>query len=141
MLLLLALQMQSSSRPPPKKTRSKTRSIFVQCGFDLGSILPPQRTSKTIIEDEAEIRGDVIVFTPKFHAELAPIESAYREVAKVLREQNVVGTSRDGFFYAVYITSESDDLRHFFLRVGDAQKISCKDKQIHKLIELIHRVH
>ena len=25
--------------------------------------------------------SDIIIFTPKFHAELAPIESAYREVA------------------------------------------------------------
>jgi len=28
------------------------------------------------------------------HPELAPIESAYREVAKTLRETNTVGTSR-----------------------------------------------
>ena len=35
--------------------------------------------------------SDIIIFTPKFHAELAPIESAYREVAKVLREQMLLG--------------------------------------------------
>ena len=52
------------------------------------------RTAKTIVEDEAEARGDVIIFCPKFHPELSPIESAYREVAKVLREENVVGSSR-----------------------------------------------
>ena len=67
-----------------------------------GQMLPIlfKRTSNTIIEDEAAKRGDIIIFTAKFNAELAPIESAYREVAKVLREQNVVGTSRGAIFFS-----------------------------------------
>ena len=52
------------------------------------------RNAKTIVEEEAEARGDVIIFCPKFHPELSPIESAYREVAKKLRETNLVGVSR-----------------------------------------------
>ena len=52
------------------------------------------RNAKTMVEEQAEARGDVIIFCPKFHPELSPIESAYREVAKKLRIDNVVGLSR-----------------------------------------------
>ena len=67
-----------------------------------------KRTSNTIIEDEAAKRGDIIIFTAKFNAELAPIESAYREVAKVLREQNVVGTSRGAIIFSNFMMKKKE---------------------------------
>ena len=40
-----------------------------------------------------ESLGGMVLFTPKFHPELAPVESCYRDVSKTVRTANVVGTS------------------------------------------------
>ena len=61
---------------------------------ELGYTTLKLRTAPCLIEEEAEKRGDVIVFCPKFHPELSPIESAYRDVAKTLRQENIVGSSK-----------------------------------------------
>ena len=62
-----------------------------------------------MIEEEAEKRGDIIVFCPKFHPELSPIESAYRDVAKTLRQENIVGSSKG---YAMKMHNDDDNRRH-----------------------------
>ncbi|KAF4747320.1 hypothetical protein FOZ63_020934, partial [Perkinsus olseni] len=64
---------------------------------------------KTILEEQAAERGDVVIFGVKFHPELAPIEAAYRSVAKTLRISNTSGSSK-GFKDRVEGAQESGDL-------------------------------
>lgn len=51
------------------------------------------KAEKSILEKEAEERGDIIIFCVKFHPELNPIESVYRDISKYMRENNKVGTT------------------------------------------------
>ena len=48
---------------------------------------------KSVLEKEAEERGDQIVFCVKFHPELNPIESVYRNISQYMRQHNKVGTT------------------------------------------------
>ena len=48
---------------------------------------------KTVLEKEAEERGDIILFCVKFHPELNAIESIYRDISRFMRENNVVGST------------------------------------------------
>ena len=50
---------------------------------------------KTILEKEAEVirGGNIIIFNVKFHLELNPIESCYRDISKYMWENNVLGTT------------------------------------------------
>ena len=54
---------------------------------------PDFMAEKSLLEKEAEERGDIIVFCVKFHPELNPIESVYRDISKFMRENNRVGTT------------------------------------------------
>jgi len=40
-----------------------------------------------------EEHGGKVMFTPKFHPELAPIECVYRDISRVVQEKNVAGVS------------------------------------------------
>jgi hypothetical protein len=51
-----------------------------------------------MVQEQAEAQGDVMMETPRFHPELAPIESVYREVAEHLRKTNIVGSSKGKAF-------------------------------------------
>ena len=54
---------------------------------------PDFMAEKTILEKEAEERGDVIIFSVKFHPEFNPIEACYRDISEYMRENNVVGST------------------------------------------------
>ncbi|EEQ99708.1 hypothetical protein Pmar_PMAR010971 [Perkinsus marinus ATCC 50983] len=67
------------------------------------------KSQKTLLEEEATARGDVVIFGVKFHPELAPIEAAYRSIAKHLRLLNRAGSSA-GFVERVEAASQVADL-------------------------------
>ena len=48
---------------------------------------------KPLVVKLVEAKGGRVLFTPKFHAELAPIECVYRDVSKTVRQSNVAGIS------------------------------------------------
>ncbi|KAF4652582.1 hypothetical protein FOL47_011004, partial [Perkinsus chesapeaki] len=73
------------------------------------------RSQKTILEEQAEARGDVVVYGVKFHPELAPIEAAYRSIAKSLRVSNTSGSSR-GFVERVEAAQGAEDLTITLIR-------------------------
>ncbi|KAF4738156.1 hypothetical protein FOZ62_009129, partial [Perkinsus olseni] len=51
------------------------------------------RSQKTLLQEEAEARGDKVIYGVKFHPELAPIEAAYRSIAERIRVSNTAGSS------------------------------------------------
>ncbi|KAF4695818.1 hypothetical protein FOZ60_003414 [Perkinsus olseni] len=67
------------------------------------------KNQATILEDQAAERGDVVIFGVKFHPELAPIEAAYRSIAKTLRVSNTSGSSK-GFKDRVEGAQDTEDL-------------------------------
>ncbi|KAF4648053.1 hypothetical protein FOZ61_003201 [Perkinsus olseni] len=50
-------------------------------------------SQKSLLEEEAVARGDIIIFGVKFHPELMPIEAAYRTISKAVRVSNTTGSS------------------------------------------------
>ncbi|KAF4679609.1 hypothetical protein FOZ63_018986, partial [Perkinsus olseni] len=67
------------------------------------------RSQPTLLEDEAELRGERVIFGVKFHPELAPIEAAYPSTAKALRVTNSAGSSA-GFKERVIECQEPPEL-------------------------------
>ncbi|KAF4712298.1 hypothetical protein FOZ62_013520 [Perkinsus olseni] len=63
----------------------------------------------TLLEEQALQRGDRVIFGVKFHPELAPIEAAYRSIAKSLRISNTTGSSA-GFKERVEAANDTADL-------------------------------
>jgi transposase len=59
-------------------------------------ILISTRSSKTLVEKLVESRGGLVLWTPKFHPEFAPIECVYRDVAREIRLTNIAGISAGG---------------------------------------------
>ncbi|KAF4647951.1 hypothetical protein FOL47_003934, partial [Perkinsus chesapeaki] len=67
------------------------------------------KSQRTVLEEQALARGDLVIFGVKFHPELAPIEAAYRSIAKSLRISNTSGSSK-GFVERVEKAQECEDL-------------------------------
>ena len=68
------------------KTRSELADIMSQEEDFLNE--------KSLLEKEAEARGDHLIRCVKFHPELNPVESCYRNISKYMRANNVIGTTR-----------------------------------------------
>ena len=58
------------------------------------SEFPDFTNQKTLLGEEAEKRGDKVIFGVKFHPELMPIKAAYCSVTKAIRISNTVGRSK-----------------------------------------------
>ena len=50
---------------------------------------------KTLLEKECESRGDILIKGVKFHPELMPIESVYRNLSNYMRRHNTPGSARN----------------------------------------------
>ena len=53
------------------------------------------KDEKSLLDKEAQTRGDIIIKGVKFHPELMPIESCFRNISKYMKDNNIVGTSRN----------------------------------------------
>ncbi|EER03147.1 hypothetical protein Pmar_PMAR018403 [Perkinsus marinus ATCC 50983] len=72
-------------------------------------------SQKTLLQEEAEARGDRVIYGVKFHPELAPIEAAYRSIAKAIRIGNSSKSSA-GFVQRVERCQEPADLTLLLIR-------------------------
>ena len=55
---------------------------------------PDFKMEKTLLEKECERRGDILIKGVKYHPELMPIESAYRNISNFMRRTNTPGSAR-----------------------------------------------
>ena len=62
----------------------------------------------SVLEKECKERGDILVKGVKFHAELMPIESAYRNVSNFCRKHNKIGCSK-GFVDRIESSYEEEN--------------------------------
>ncbi|EER19147.1 hypothetical protein Pmar_PMAR000214 [Perkinsus marinus ATCC 50983] len=72
-------------------------------------------SQKTLLQEEAEARGDRVICGVKFYPELAPIEAAYRSIAKAIRIGNS-SKSSGGFVQRVERCQEPADLTLLLIR-------------------------
>lgn len=80
---------------------------------------PDFREAKTLVEEEMEAKGAKVLFLPKNHPELNPMEFHYRDIASRNRKLNITGSSK-GFVSRVldsYSEVTPQRTRKYFLSV------------------------
>ncbi|KAF4648326.1 hypothetical protein FOL47_003427 [Perkinsus chesapeaki] len=130
----------------PKELRQVYRERFGEdavAGLKHGGLLEllsgcdDFKSQRTLLQDEAEERGDKVIFGVKFHPELAPIEAAYRTAAKALQVATSAGSSA-GFKERVIASQNLAELtlslvRKHFRSAREHLKLYSEDKSLEQI--------
>lgn len=99
------------------------------------------RTDKTKVEHHLENRGHIVMFIPKFHCELNPIERVWGQAKVYTRAHTNFTLARLRQIIGPALDSVSVDLiRKYFSRVGEYERAYLEGKKAGKEVEQAAKV-